>query len=86
MLKPNATNTEDIKYFFDTTPICSSDEGWGHSRHNKEERNPEPLNFGQPMQGRWHKYDREYTGITWNCGALFGTTAKLTLSRYRRLT
>jgi hypothetical protein len=52
--KPSVTNTEDIKYVFDTAPICDSDEGWDYSSYRKEDQNPEPLIFGQPMQGKRH--------------------------------
>jgi hypothetical protein len=75
--KQSVTTTEDIKYVFDTASICNGDEDWDYSRHSKGEQNPEPLKFGQPMQGKRHKYDGEYNGITWKCGALFGTKRKL---------
>ena len=76
----DAGNTE-IEYTFDGTPILEMPGSWDHRQLNSRnpDSNPDPHCVGTRMKGKWHKFDGEYAGISWNCNSLF--SADMEISR-----
>ena len=64
----------------------ASSESGDLSSHDRGHTSPDPHKFGPPKLGDGHKFDGEYSGITWTRGTLYGKNHESSTKKIHMIT